>query len=258
MAKLLQFRGLVGHPVHGFGYKPDPVGHRYNMFFLHPAASVDPATLPARTRNFQYAPPIWNQGQTGSCFGHGMAGEITTTFAAHGRALSSPACPDFVYKITRMVDRPDPKVPLQDTGSAPNSGVRALGLWGCALESEVDQGRTASSPDYTSNLEAVVNRDPKLGDLEKAGKRIITGFNAIADNDSQKILHDQQALATGHAIGTGVDAGNDTFQGATGETPLGYCGSEPDHWIYIVDYATVGALRADGELPASMSGLPDT
>lgn len=258
MGKLLQFQNKVGHPIHGFGLIPDPKGHRYNGFHLHPAAALDPATLPPRTHNIKLAPPIWDQDRTGSCYGHGTAGQITTTFAARGKPLPSPISPDFVYKVTRAIDRVNPATPLQDVGSQPNSGVRALALWGAAVESEVDGGRTATSPDYGSFLDAHVNDEPKLGDMEKASKRIIVGFNAIADDDSSKLIKYQQSLATGHTIGTGVDAGGDAFQRADGRQPLGFCGSEPDHWIHIVDYALVGQLRKDGDLPATMTGLPDT
>ncbi len=258
MAKLLQFQNQIGHPVHGFGLIPDPKGHRYNGFHLHPAAAIDPSTLPPRTRNAKVAPPIWNQGQTGSCFGHGMAGQITTTFAAHGKPLPSPVSPDFVYKVTRAIDRVNVNTPLQDVGSQPNSGVRALALWGADVESETDGGRTATSPDYTSYLEAHVNDEPKLGDMEKASKRIITGFNQVADDDPDKLVKLRQSLASGHTFGTGIDAGGDNFQRADGRQPLGFCGSEPDHWIHIVDYAYVGQLRKDGDLPPSMASLPDT
>ena len=258
MTKQKQFQGKVGHPVHGFGLIPDPKGHRYNGFHLHPAALLDPAELPARTHNAKFAPPIWNQDRTGSCFGHGTAGQITTTLAAKGKPLPSPISPDFVYKITRAIDRPNPAVPLQDVGSQPNSGVRAMSLWGVAVESEVDGGRTATSPDYGTYLDAHVNDEPKLGDMEFASKRIIAGFNAIVDDDLQKLVKFSQALASGHTIGTGVDAGGDAFQQADGMLPLGYCGNEPDHWIHIVDYAFVGQLRNDGALPATMVGLPDT
>ena len=257
MGSLKQFQGR-GSPTHGFGFHQDPAGHQYNKFFLHPASRLSVATLPSRTNNVKVAFPIHDQAQTGSCFGHGMAGQITTTFAAKGRPLPSPASPNHIYRITREVDRPDPSQPLQDSGSAPNSGVRALATWGCALESDVDGGRTAASPDYASYLEAHVNDNSKLGELEDAGKRILSGFNAIGDNDSQKILQYQQSLVSGHAVGTGIDAGNNVFQGATGNLPLGYCGNQPDHWIFILDYAYVGALRADGDLPSTMVGLLDT
>jgi hypothetical protein len=193
-----------------------------------------------------------------SCFGHGMAGQITTTLAAHGRALPSPISPNFVYKVTRAIDREHPAIALTDVGSQPNSGTRALALWGADIESEVDGGRTATSPDYTSFLEAHVNDEPKLGDMERAGKRILAGFNAVADDDPQKLLKLRQALASGHTFGTGIDAGGDAFQRADGRQSLGFCGPDPDHWIHIVDYAYVGQLRKDGDLPATMASLSDT
>jgi hypothetical protein len=256
--KNIQFKG-IGHPQHGFGLIPDPPGHRYNGFHLHPAAQLRAAALPSASSNLRFAPDVWNQGQTGSCFGHGMAGQITTTIAAHGKPLPSPVRPRVVYAFTRAIDRVDPSVPLQDSGSQPNSGVRALSLWGCVLEGDDDGGRTATSPDYTAYLETHVNDDPKLGEIIAGQTRRLVGFNSIADSDSQKSLKYRQALATGHTIGVGVDAGGDAFQGYdVSKGPLDFTGSSPDHWVFIVDYATALSLRQAGSLPAAWSQIPDT
>lgn len=263
MGKLLQFKGQIGHPVHGFGFKKDPGVHGMNGLYApferHPAALMASGALPASTSNVRFAPPVWDQGQTGSCVGHGTAGMVTTTLAAHGKAPATPVLPRLVYCLARAVDRGNPSQPLQDQGAQPSSVARALGLWGCVLEGEDDGGRTATSPDYTSYLEAHVNDEPKLGELEGAGKRILVGFNSIADADPAKLTKFQQALATGHSVGVAVDAGGDAFQ-RYDETqgPLDYTGSEPDHWVYLVDFSTVAALRAAGQLPATWTGLADT
>jgi len=236
LSKRRQFKGVVGHPDHGFGYVPDPQGHRYLGFQHHPAAQSMVAALPRYTNNVAFAPPAWNQGQTSSCFGHGTAGLVTTTFAARGRSLSSPVSPRIVYQMAREINRLAPQQPLADGGAQPCGGVLALGLWGCVLEEEVDGGRTADSPDYVDYLQAHVCDGSKLGELETARKRILVGFNAVADNDPAKIVQYQLALASGHAVGAGVDAGNETFQSYTGGGVLDYCGDEPDHWIFILDY----------------------
>lgn len=263
MGKLLQFKGKIGHPVHGFGFKRDPGVHGsngiYTGFHQHPAGRLYGSDLPPMTTNVRYAPSVWNQGQTGSCTGHGKAGMDTTTLAAHGVPLPSPEQPMFEYKIGRAVDRSNPSIPLQDEGAQPNSLVRGSGIWGVVTEIEGEGGLGADSPDYTPYLETHVNDEPKLGELEKASQRLIKGYNAIADGDLTKLAQYQAALSIGHCIGEAVDAGSDLFQAyneASG--PLGFTGYEPDHWIFCVDYATVGALRAAGLLPPTWTSLPDT
>jgi hypothetical protein len=237
----LQFKGIVGHPIHGFGYQSDPVGHRYNGFQHHPAAQVEADSLPPETNNIVFVPPRWSQGNTGSCTGHGKAGSVTTTLAAHGNPLPMPLSPRLLYLLGRAVDRSSPSIPLRDEGAQPNSLVRALGIWGCVLESEVDGGLNATSDGYVAHLEAHINDEPKLGELETAGKRIFVGFNAISDNAPDKLLQFRKALATGHAIGVAVDAGSEAFQGFTGNGVLSYTGPDPDHWVFIADYRTTAA-----------------
>lgn len=239
--KSLQFQGregsgLIGHPQHGFGYLPDPSGHRYKGFYMHPAAKASIVNLPKETNNRLYLPPRWSQGQTGSCTGHGMAGAITTTFAAHERPLPMPVSPRVSYALGRAVDRTNPAIPLVDQGAQPNSLVRAYGLWGCVLEAETDGGINATSDEYTAFLEAHVNDDPKLGELEVASQRLLVGFNAIEDGAFNKLLQFQQALAGKYMVGVAVDAGSEAFQDFQGAGVLDYTGSDPDHWVFICDY----------------------
>jgi len=136
--------------------------------------------------------------------------------------------------------------------------VRAAGLWGVVLEGEDDGGRTATSPDYSAYLLAHINDDPKLGELESGAARILVGYNAIADDDSQKSLKVRQALFGKYAVPVAVDAGEDAFQNYD-ETrgPLDFTGSSPDHMTFLMGYGTVRAWRAAGMIPASWVGLDD-
>lgn len=259
--KNLQYKSKIGNPDHGFGFVRDPGVHGqngfYNPFRKHPASLLQAAALPDYTTNVRFAPPVWNQWTTGSCVGHGIAGMVTTTVAAHGQPLQSPESPRFTYLLGRIVDRSDPSIKLKDQGAAPNSAVRAIAHWGVVLEHEVDGGRTAASPDYGTFLAAHVNDEPKLGELEKAGRRIISGFSAIEDDDSAKVAKFRQALASRHCVGVAVDAGADAFQDYDEDKgPMGFTGAEPDHWIFCLDYATVAALQAQGQYPANWPALP--
>ena len=234
--KRRQHQGCIGHPEHGFGYIRDPAGHRYTGFQHHPGVLLGANMLPSETHNVDLASPVTDQGRTGSCTGQGTSCFVTTSFANLGIPLVSPLSPRVTYQLGRAVDRESPAFPLEDRGAAPNSVVRALGLWGCVLEHETHD--VCSGDSAVKYLEDHVNDEPKLGEIIKAGRRRLIGFNSIDDADPAKVLHFCQSLASGHALGVAVDAGNDMFQGFNGDGVLDYCGSDPDHWVAIIDYRT--------------------
>jgi hypothetical protein len=231
-----------GHPQHGFGYKPDPKGHTYNGFHLHPGAALLAAEIPAESSLLPSVPPIWNQRRTGSCTGHGFAGGITTTFAAHGHILPAPVWPRGLYANGRIIDRvpsfSGPQTPLADEGAMPNSLVRAMDLWGVATEDMEDDGRRATSPDYSDYLEAHVNDEPSLLELEDESMFLVRGFNAIDDLAPAKVADFCRALASGHAVMAAIYASGPAFQNAAGDVVLGPEAGLPDHWIYFGAYRT--------------------
>lgn len=231
----------IGHPTYGFGLIPDPVGHTYyNGFQLHAASAL--RSLPDASKLREYIPPIWNQGQTGSCGGHGSAGGIATTQAAKGRPLPSPPSPKDIYANARCIDRiPNTDGSLSklvDWGTTPNALVRSMEKWGVPLSSEVNDGLPAEASEYTRYLEAHVNDEPEFLSLEASTRRIITGMNSILATGQQKVTEACQALAGGYAVMAAVAAGNNAFQGFSGEGVLDYTGNAFDHWIYFADYRT--------------------
>jgi len=237
--KKKQFQDVIGHPVHGFGLMPDPPGTVYRTFAHHPASRLlkSASPLPRESHNVLYAPPVWNQGGTSSCVGHGFACQVTTTLACLGRPLPSPAVPRTIYALSRSVSRADPSTPLVDSGASPAAGAAALGRWGIVLESEDDEGLTAESPEYCDHLEAHVNDELTLDEVEIGSDRTVVGFNSIPDDSPDKLPQYQASLASGHPISTAVDAGCDKFQAYDGSGgPLDYCGDEPDHFVCVLDY----------------------
>lgn len=234
-------REKIGHPEHGFGLLPDPSRYPYSSVRQHVVHHLRLMTLPRETDNVRSAPSVWSQGKTGSCTGHGFACIVHTTLATHHVELPSRPRPRLIYTLGRAVDRVDPKIPLRDVGAAPNSLVRGLARWGCVLEVESDEGELGDD-EYTAFLEEHVNDEPKLGELEISGERLITGFNLIDDYDPDKLEIVKTSLANGYAVGVAVAAGNDKFQNFTGDGVLDYCGSLPDHWVALIDYRT----RTDG------------
>lgn len=252
MSMRTQFKGQIGHPEFGFGFIPDPVEHRsfYSTFQRHAASRLlAAAPLPAEASIDRFAPPIWNQGATGSCGGHGTAGAVTTTFASKGPALACPADPRMLYTLARAIDRADPVTALRDTGTTPSALVRAIAQWGITLESETAGARSALDADYTLWLQEHVNDEPKLGELQAANTRPNIGFTGIWDEGAAKRDAICAAIADGYAVMAAVEAGSDAFQDYDpARGPLGFTGSNPDHWVYFTAYRT----DANGEIQLLM------
>jgi len=239
-------------PLKGRGYIPDPIGHKYNGFHLLAAARL---SAPAAANLLKFLRSIWDQDQTGSCTGHGTAGGVDITMSAHDKPLAKPPAPRIIYALGRAIDRINPDVPLQDDGAMPNSVTRSLGLWGIALEGDVDGGRTADSPDYSSHLDAHVNDELKLGELESCLKIPLLGFNAI-DEGQNKLTQYKQALSSGHTVMHAVAASGNTFQGFSdpnGSKVLDFCGTDFDHWIYSLGYRTNAKGEVEGLVGNSWS-----
>lgn len=263
MNKLLQFRTktgvLVGHHVHGYGFKRDPGVHGQNGFYAafhqHPAAKMRSAILPDAVMLEGFAPKSWNQVGTGSCTGHAFACAETTSLAAHGHALPHPVLPRFRYATGLAVDRASPDRPLVDEGAQPRALVRAASEYGIVTFGQ-DQD-PQDSPEYEIYLSAHVTDDPKLGELEVASRQLVLGYNAIADGDPEKDVKVVQALAGKSAVLIAVEAGCDAFQNYDGTGVLGYTGSDPDHMNCIIGYALVRWLRSQGMLPPKMPALSE-
>jgi hypothetical protein len=206
-------------------------------------------SLPAEASIDRFAPPIWNQGGTGSCGGHGTAGAVTTTFAAKGPALPYPADPRMLYTLARTVDRADPATALRDAGTTPSALVRSIAQWGITLENETAGGRSALDADYTLWLQEHVNDEPKLGELQAANTRPNVGFTGIWDEGKAKCDAVCASIVDGYAVMGAVEAGSAAFQGYDpSRGPLDFTGSNPDHWVYFTAYRT----DANGEIQLLM------
>ena len=224
--------------LHGRGFKPDPPGHRYNMFrAVHPAGKLGAVPVYDYTATggpVQFLPDVYDQDGTSSCGGHAAGEALSILLPAQHIALQAKIKPLGCYDVSRMVDRaanssgelPEPK----DDGVMPNELARGLQVWGLPVEGDRSDDKTATDPEYTTWLAANINRETTLGEFEKmATRRILTDWTSIADGDPQKSDLMVAAFNAGFPAIGGVDADDPNFENYDGNGTLMYDGQNPNH-----------------------------
>lgn len=228
-----------------FGYIKNPKGHQRTLFAVHAAAAV--TTTPPSASCEPFSPEVLDQGDTGSCTGHGTATGIATAFAACGVLLPFLPSPAEIYRNGRAIDRvrrPDGLFDkLEDEGAMPNQVLRAVHEYGVRGTSALDGKSSDVDP-------ATVNDEPKLGDLEVEHFTIPVGEYAIRSVEDGAALASvvenmRKALsAAPHGLpvgaGTFVDTAFMNWDGT--QPPLGACNqNDPDgggHWFCFLGYRT--------------------
>lgn len=126
---------MVGLDAFGRGHIPDPpaaVALRSRFAVLARrllGASAGPS-LPLSVDLSPYVtgnggPGVLNQGKTGACVGHAIAGAITTRMAVRKTPIALVS-PIGVYTIARAMGRPSPSTPLTDSDVARISMILTL------------------------------------------------------------------------------------------------------------------------------------
>jgi hypothetical protein len=211
----------------------------------HPVlrAALAAGAIPAAASLASYEPTRLDQGQTGSCTAHGLAGAVFT--AAKGGLLWIPS-PDVEYKATRALERaaatraggtlPE----LTDGGAELADAIQAMSFEGAApMGPPAPDGRHSDVDPATVNDELVVAR------LEAADTTIVTGEYRISATG--KALSDQAAaaIAAGYPVYCGffVDSAfEDLSPGQVAGAPNQADPTGGGHAVYLSGYAT----RADG------------
>jgi len=228
----------------GLGCHQPPQGHvgglSFRMSDVVKMTAATPSVYDMRDNGF--VPTVKDQDGTSSCTGHGSSTLIETSFAAQGTPLDFTPSEGDIYRVGREVERARMtplglELPaLLDNGAYPHDVMMGLNQFGIRPRREVVGGRNSDVDPFT------INDDQKLGDLQEASSRIITGQYVIDHQASDGIAQARVALSHGIPLGVAFYVDQAFMYWNKSKPPC----STPDlstngggHWIAVVGYMTI-------------------
>jgi hypothetical protein len=207
---------------HFHGYIPDDASGRYQKpasLLLKASGAVAQASLVGCEA------PILNQGQTGSCGGHGTTQAAYTALNAAGFSPLTVPSPRILYALARIMQRTNASQGLADSGVMPSDLLTVLRQYGIKpmAPTVTPDGRYSDvwGPGDLTGLPLAqpnVNTEPDLLDLETSGLKLLTGEYRIDESDptlAQQILASVNAKAPG-GVGIFVDSAFMSWDPSTG------------------------------------------
>ena len=122
-AKLEPGHSRIGH----YGWKPDLPDHRDFLFATPPATA---AALPTKVDLRAKCPPVYDQGQLGSCTANAIAGAIEFDQKKQGLPEFTPSRL-FIYYNERVLEGTPPSV---DSGAQIRDGIKSVASQGVCKE----------------------------------------------------------------------------------------------------------------------------
>lgn len=187
------------------------------------------------------APPIFDQGDTGSCVGHARARGLYVARRAQGAALPFIPSPATLYKLALCYERRDWNGTLLDEGCDPVDTVDALRQWGVGPMVPLEGRYSDADPD-------TIGQPPDLAQL-------IAGFSFRFVDDYQigmrgldRTLAICDCLDRGFPVCIDVSASPSWFQNYEGGILRQVTPAALDHYVCLLGYqvAQSGEVLFDG------------
>lgn len=204
------------------GYKPSAKHARGSHQWHEMLPMLADQVLPASVSNDDLLPIVLDQGQQGSCTGHGCGAAI---WAAQNRVQLSAGLPTvdrpspaWLYFVARVLDGDS----TADNGSSPASVFHGAGQLGFVSNTQLP---------YSDAV--LVPPQDQIPELERLAfdQRLLTGTARLTSTGAKRVTDVQDALSARHlvAFGTDVDAAfedlgpGDVWPGVTGRVLGGHC-----------------------------------
>ncbi len=207
------------------GYRRDPARRFVGELGDLRAAS----NLPRSVSLAEFAPPVFDQGPTGSCVGHARVRALMIARAHAGKPLEFlPSMAD-VYRLARCYSRENWADPLTDDGSDPLVTLDVMRSWGVRAA-----GPMARDGRFSDCELETINEPPTLANLESSALfRFFRDYQIRGSNKAEQI---RRALANGHPVSLDVSGGSASWQEYAGGV-IHVSQNEPlDHYVTLEGY----------------------
>lgn len=234
-----------GSFVKGTGYTPDRLATRVAQIDSRAFFASSGATQDVSLAHFRG--PTLDQGQSGSCTGHGTSQAIYISRAAAGQPLPFFPSPRIAYAIVRVLELTQSSMALTDSGAMPSDLIAVVNKWGVApigfdAAHPTPDGRNSDiwSQADAPNVAENVNSKPSLLDLEQSSVTLSSVPLRVDEASPDFGAQIQKCLAAGIAGGVGIFVDTTNFMGWNpAQGPITKINlSDPDgggHWLDI-DY----------------------
>jgi C1A family cysteine protease len=137
----------------GYGWIPDLPDQRDLLYAAPPAP---PIPLPAQTDLRAQCPPVYDQGQLGSCTANAIAGALQFDEAKQGEADTTLLSRLFIYYNERVMEG----TVGTDSGAMIRDGIKTVNAVGACPESEwpYDIARFTEKPSDACYADAATHR----------------------------------------------------------------------------------------------------
>lgn len=187
---------LSMYKIHRYGWTPDKLDHRDLQLFI-PSVTRVPLPSSCDLRPSGNVPPVYDQGNLGSCTANAIAAAVDFERKLQGEAFLTPSRL-FIYYNERVIE----DSVAEDSGAQIRDGIKSVVSQGVCPESEwpyVDDGeRFAVQPDplcYSTALKAKalvyssVSQDPYFirHCLSMLGRPVVFGFSVFEAFESDSV-----------------------------------------------------------------------
>jgi hypothetical protein len=244
-----------------FGFRKDHpkfAGRRLSIATLLPHFG---AAAPARKSSLsQFRCPIFDQGQTSSCIGHGSAQLDYTAMGAAGQPLIFVPSPKHNYDGAR-IEEIGPSDPLTDSGAMPSDLETAHSLYGIR-DINLTSGFNGLSPDgrFSDVWPENVNIRPDFEDAEQGGECLVAGEYDIPINPNSMIAQMQAVIdIVKRPIGLPWFVDSAVMGYKAGDPPIDFINTgDPNgggHWTSLDEYDT---MTVSGTPDVVVLGIPNS
>ncbi len=207
--------------------------HKRTPFSMAKMRGLAASSVPSSVDLSQFSPAVMDQTRFSGCEGTSSSGAIYTTLGKAGAPLPWVPSQSGIYGLARAIDRGDPSIPLDDSGTQTNAVERAISEFGIRPMGFAPTGTNCDFDDAT------INAEPLLSDLEQDALTLLIGTYQINSLGLEKVNDVKLALASGFAVRVDTEVDQRFEDWSPSQQPYGvpdYANGLGGHALYLTGY----------------------